>query len=145
MKTHFDEKTTYRGDKCYMSKCQKNVSPKWYPCRGDQSCAAETTKTPPTYPKYFADVSKDFSDASKIFCQRVQGFRRRVKNILPTRPRISLMRPKYFAHASKDFADASGDFTADVVTLPTRPVTKWSTGTLATFLKQLKTYLFRLY
>ena len=92
-----------------MSKCQTNVSPKWYPCRGDQSCAAETTKMPPTYPKYFAD-------ASKIFCRRVQGFRRRVQNISPTRP-------KYFADASKDFADASRDFTADVVTLPTRPVT----------------------
>ena len=79
MKTHFAEKTTYRGDKCYMSKCQKKLSPKWYPCRGDQSCAAETTKTPPTRPKYFADASKDFADASKIFRRRVQGFRRRVQ------------------------------------------------------------------
>ena len=70
--------------------------------------------------------------------------RRRVQNISPTRPRISPTRPKYFAEASNDFADASKDFadasnefadaskifrrrvqgfTADVVTLPTRPVT----------------------
>ena len=63
------------------------------------------------------------ADISKIFRRRVQGFRRRVQNMLPTRPRISPTRPKYFADASKDFADVSRDFTADVVTLPRRPVT----------------------
>jgi len=42
----------------------------------------------------FADASKNFADAPKIFRLRVE-----------------------------DFADASRDFTADVVTLPTRPVT----------------------
>ena len=62
------------------AEASKNVSPKRYPCRADQSCAAEATKTPPPRPKYFAD-------------------------------------------ASKDFAEASRDFTADVVTLPTPPVT----------------------
>ena len=100
----------------FYAEMSKNVSPKRYPCRDDQSCAAEATKTPPTSPKYFADASKDFADASKIFRRRVQGFRRGVQNISPTRP-------QYFADASNDFADASRDFAADVVTLPTRPVT----------------------
>ena len=90
VKIHFAEKTTYRGDKCYMSKCQN-------------SCAAEMTTMPPTYPKYFADASKDFADASKIFRRRVQGFCRHVQNILPTCP-------KYFADTSMDFADASKIF-----------------------------------
>ena len=54
------------------------------------------------------------ADESKIFLRRIQGFRRRVQNISPTRP-------KYFADASKYFADASRDFTADMVTLPTLP------------------------
>ena len=66
--------------------------------------------------KFGRDASKDFAEASKIFHRRVQGFRRGVQIISPTRP-------KYFADASKDFADGSRDFTADVVTLPTRPDT----------------------
>ena len=56
-----------------------------------------------TRQNYFADVSKDFADASKIFRRRVQGFRRRVQTISPTYPRISPTRPKDFADASKLF------------------------------------------
>ena len=110
MKTQFAKKTTYRGDKCYMPRRPKYLSPKRYPCRCDHACAAEATKTPPTRPKYSADAFKDFADASKIFRRRVQGFRRRVHNISPTHPKISPTRPKYFAEASKDFTDASKIF-----------------------------------
>ena len=52
-----------------MPRRPQNVSPKRYPCRGDQLIAS------PTSPKYFAD-------ASNIFCRRVQGFRRRVHRSL---------------------------------------------------------------
>ena len=67
----------------------KNVSPMWYPCRGNQSCAAEVTKTPPTCPKYLADASKDFADASKDFADASTDFTADVVT-LPTRPVTTL-------------------------------------------------------
>ena len=70
------------------------------------------------------------AEAINLVPARRPKCRRRVQNISPTRPRISPTRLKYFADASiifrdasKDFADASRYFTAEVVTLPTRPVT----------------------
>ena len=67
--------------------------------------------------------SGNLAEATNLVAPRRPKRRRPVQNISPTRPRISPTRPKYFADACKDFADASRNFTADVVTLPTRPVT----------------------
>ena len=59
-----------------------------------------------------------------------QQRRRRFQNISPTRPRISPTRTKHFA-------DASRNFTADVVTLPMRPVTDGRTVDIVQHLKFL--------
>ena len=67
-----------------------------------KKCVAEVVSLP-RRPILCRRDDQNAADVSKIFRRRVQGFRRRVQNILQTRS-------KYFADTSKDFADASKIF-----------------------------------
>ena len=76
-----------------------------------------------SYSSQMCRRSSILAKATNIVPPRLPKRRRRVKNISPTRPSNYPTCPKYFADASKDFAEASRHFTANVVKLPTRPVT----------------------
>ena len=67
-----------------------------------KKCVAEVVSLP-RRPILCRRDDQNAADVSKIFRRRIQGFLRRVQNILPTRPRISPTRQKYFADASKIF------------------------------------------